>query len=103
MMLYFYIACILVCETTAMSFLKEYSQIRIPNYFLSGLLFYTCVVFFLVRSFSLEGMGIVNVVWSAFSVIFVESVGVYKFHEKVTHTQIIGITCAILGVAILKV
>lgn len=101
-MLYAYVALILLCETSAMSFLKEYAQVHWVEYFLIGLLFYTGVVFFLVQSFQWEGIGMVNVVWSAFSVIFVESVGVLKFHERITHTQILGILFAVGGVVVLK-
>ncbi len=101
-MLYVLVALVLLCETTAMSFLKEYSQLKQTPYFLCGLLFYSGVAFLLIPSFHLEGMGMVNVVWSAFSVVFVESVGVYKFHERITHTQIFGIAFSIAGVAILR-
>ncbi len=101
-MLYVYVAIIVLCETTAISFLKEYSQVRQRFYFLLGLLFYGAVSFSLVQSFRYEGMGMVNVLWSACSVIFVQSVGVFKFHERITHTQIFGIVFAIAGIALLR-
>ncbi len=101
-MIYEYVAAILLCESTAMSFLKEYTKISRHAYFLAGLLFYTAVVFFLIQSFHFEGMGMVNVIWSAFSVVFVECLAVYTFHERVTHTQIFGILFAVVGVAILR-
>ena len=101
-MIYAYVAIILLSETTAISFLKEYSTVRSRKYLLFGLLFYGVVSLFLVQSFALEGMGMVNVLWSAFSIVFVESIGVYKFHERITHTQISGISFALLGVAVLR-
>jgi len=101
-MLYVLVAIILLSETLAMSFLKEYSLVRRVPYFLLGLVFYATVALCLIRSFHYEGMGMVNVIWSAFSVVFVESVAVYKFHERITHTQILGILFSLGGVMILR-
>jgi multidrug transporter EmrE-like cation transporter len=101
-MLYVYVAIILLCETTAIGFLKKYSQVHHLSYLLLGLLCYGAVSLTLVQSFGLEGMGMVNVLWSALSVIFVESVGVFEFHERVTHRQMVGMVFAIAGIAILR-
>lgn len=101
-MIYMLVAIILLSETIAISFLKEYSVVHQRMYAVLGMLCYTIVSFLLVRSFHYEGMGMVNVLWSAFSVLFVESVGVFKFHERITHTQVIGIACALTGIAIVR-
>ncbi len=101
-MLYLYIALILFCETTAVSFLKEYSQIHRRLFFTLGALFYCAVSMLLVLSFDYEGMGIINVLWSAFSVIFVAGVGVLKFHEHITHAEAVGMCFTVVGVVILR-
>lgn len=101
-MLYFYIGLILLCETTAISFLKEFSQIHRSWFFVLGALFYAGVSLLLVQSFGYEGMGIINVLWSAFSVIFVAGVGVLKFHEHITHAEAVGMLFTVAGVVILR-
>lgn len=101
-MLYVYIALILACETTAISCLKEYAQSSKCWYFFLGLLFYAFVSLFLIRSFAFEGMGVVNAIWSAFSVIFVASVGALKFHERITKHEVLGMILAVSGIIILR-
>lgn len=101
-MLYVYIALILTCETTAISCLKEYAESSKWWYFLLGVLFYAFVSLFLVRSFAFEGMGIVNAIWSAFSVVFVAGVGALKFHERITKHEVCGMILAISGIIILR-
>ena len=101
-MLYTYIALILLCETTAISCLKEYAQSSQRRYFLLGLLFYAGVSLFLIQSFTFEGMGVVNAIWSAFSVVFVAGVGALKFHERITGHEILGMILAVSGIIILR-
>jgi multidrug transporter EmrE-like cation transporter len=101
-MLYFYVLCILLSETTALSFLKKFAQSSQYQYLALGLLFYVLVSLFLVKSFQYENMGIVNVLWSAFSVILVLSVGVLYFKEAISYAEIGAMVLILSGVVILK-
>lgn len=101
-MLYVYIALILTCETTAISCLKEYAESAQWRYFLLGILFYAGVSLFLVQSLAFEGMGVVNAIWSAFSVVFVASVGALKFGERITKHEVCGMILAVCGIVILR-
>lgn len=101
-MLYVFVLLILLSETTALSFLKEYSLSGSPKSLGLGLGFYLLVSIFLIRSFRYEGMGIVNVLWSAFSVILVVATGMFLFGEKIGTMEILGMMMVIAGVVILR-
>lgn len=101
-MLYLYIVCILIAETTAITFLKKFSDSKHLLYFVLGIAFYTVVSFFLVKSFKYEEMGIVNVLWSAFSVLFVVGAGMFFFGEKVSLIEVVAMALIMVGVVILR-
>ncbi len=101
-MIYVYVAFILLCETTAISFLKEYSKIKHAKFFVLGVLLYGGVSYFLIQSFAFEGLGMVNVMWSAFSLISVAAVGVMEFRERMTHMEMLAMSLSIVGIVILR-
>lgn len=101
-MLYVYVVLILISETAAITFLKEFSLNPVWYYFLIGMVFYTMVAFFLTKSFNYEGMGIVNTLWSAFSVLLVVLVGYFYFNEQVNLAQIGGMSSVVTGITILR-
>lgn len=101
-MLYFIVFLILLTETTAMSFLKEYSETSSTLALLIGIACYMVVSLLLIRSFRYEGMGIVNVLWSAFSVIFVVAVGIFLFGETISKIEAVGIAFVLSGVVLLR-
>ncbi len=101
--LYVLIGLILISETVAIGFLKEYSVSGSVVWLLVGLALYACVAAFLVQSFKYEGMGIVNILWSACSVIAVVLTGVLLFGETVTTNDVIGMAMVIAGVTILRI
>lgn len=100
--LYLFVLLILLAETTALSLLKQYSLSQNVVYLLGGLACYTLVSLFLVQSFRYEGMGIVNVLWSAFSVILVVAAGIVFFGESISKIESLGIAMVIIGVGILR-
>ena len=102
-MLYLYVLLILLSETAAISLLKKFSMSDNWLYFGLGLFFYTLVAGFLVKSFRYEDMGVVNVLWSAFSVLLVVTVGVLYFKEHITLAEVGGISMILAGVVVLKV
>ncbi len=101
-MLYLYVLLILISETTALSFLKKFSVDSNYLYFGLGIFFYLLVSLFLVKSFKYEGMGLVNVLWSAFSVVFVVSSGVIFFKESVTYIEMGAMVMILSGVVVLR-
>ena len=101
-MLYVFVLLILISETTALSFLKEYSMSGSLISLGLGFGFYILVSMFLTRSFRYEGMGIVNVLWSAFSVIVVVATGILIFGEKIGTMEVVGMMMVIAGVVVLR-
>lgn len=101
-MLYVFVIGILLSETAAMSFLKEYSSGGEFLMLIVGLAFYFLVCLFLVQSMHYDSIGIVNVLWSAASVLVVLFVGIILFHEQVTGFQMIGIGLVICGVITIR-
>ncbi len=102
-MIYLFVFLIVLCETIALSLLKQYALTQNLLYFFFGMLAYSAVAFFLVKSFRFAEMGIVNVLWSACSVVFVIAAGYLFFQEKIELTEALGIILVISGVAILRV
>lgn len=101
-MLYLYVLLILIAETTALSFLKKFSVDSNYAYFAVGIFFYTLVAIFLVKTFKYEGMGLVNVLWSAFSVIFVVAAGMLFFKESFSYVEAFAMVMILSGVVVLK-
>ncbi len=64
---------------------------------------YILVSYFLVKSFKYEGMGVVNILWSAFSVTSVVLVGVLAFDEKVDMKEVAGILFVLGGLVLLRI
>ena len=82
--------------------LKKFSLSSNYLYFALGIIFYALVSFFLVKSFKYEGMGLVNVLWSAFSVILVVGVGALYFKESITAVEMAAMFMIFAGVVVLK-
>lgn len=102
-LLYLFIGLILTSETAAISLLKEFSISNSVLYLYGGLALYGLVATFLVQSFKYEGMGIVNILWSAFSVVAVVVTGVALFGETVTTSDVIGMSMVMTGVLVLRI
>ena len=101
-MIYLLVLSIVLSETIAISFLKKFSLTANWLFFALGLVFYTLVSVLLIKSFKYEEMGIVNVLWSALSVLMVVGSGVIFFKEHVTLFEGVGILFVVLGVLILR-
>lgn len=101
-MLYPLVLLIIVTETTAMGFLKQYSMTSSIASLAIGLACYMVVAFLLMESLQFEGMGIVNILWSAFSVIAVVITGILVFGEKISMLEVFGIAFVITGVVLLR-
>jgi multidrug transporter EmrE-like cation transporter len=93
---------IVVMETAAMTCFKKclhHSHI----WFLVGVALYAVVGMLLVYSYSFRGLGMVNAIWSAISVIATTAVGVLYFKETLHMHDYVAIAFIAAGVVILKV
>lgn len=102
-MVYLLVIGILISETIALSFLKEYAVNANILFYGLGLLFYIVVTMLLVKSFKYEGMGVVNVLWSAFSIMFVVGAGIIFFKEKIHLVEILGVLMVLGGVSLIRI
>lgn len=100
-MLYFYIGAILVSEAAAFASLKQYTLTKNPLLFAAGVLLYGAVCFFLTKTFAYKDIGIINVLWSVFSIVAIISVGALVFHESLSWKEAAGVGLALAGVALL--
>ncbi len=101
-MLYVFILFMLITETTAMGYLKDYSVSGHILALIVGIGFYFCMDLFLLQSLRFEGMGIVNTIASSFSVVLVVITGMILFGEKISGIQIMGIIFVLSGTIILR-
>ena len=94
------IAAIVISETLAQYYIKQYHEIPSKYYYMMGIGFYTLVVYFLNKSYDYTTMGMAQVLWSGLSCISILAVGRLFFGEKVDANEWIGMTLILLGVII---
>ena len=98
-----YILIIVIAEAIAQTCLKNYSESKRFIYFLVGLIFYGLVAWVLCQSYNIKGgIGIVNLIWSALSIISSFSIGILFFKEVIHFHDIIAIILISIGVLILS-
>lgn len=99
----FYILIIVITEGIAQTCLKKYSESKQMMYFFTGLIFYGLVSLFLCESYNLKGgIAIVNLIWSAFSIITSFTIGMFFFKEAIHYHDVLAIILISIGVLILK-
>ena len=101
--IFFIIVLITMCEAIAQSCLKKYNLDKNHKYFALALLFYFFVILLLCKSYNYETMGLVNLCWSAFSIVLVIISGIILFHEKITYVDVIGVFIIIFGLYLIFV
>ena len=94
------IVAIVLSETLAQYYIKQYHEIPSKYYYIMGLGFYASVAYFLNKSYDHTTMGQTQVIWSGLSCISVLMVGRYFFGEKVDANEWIGMSLILLGIAI---
>jgi multidrug transporter EmrE-like cation transporter len=98
-----YILIIVIAEGIAQTCLKEYSESKKFIYFLTGLICYGLVSWFLCESYNVQGgIGIVNLIWSALSIVTSFTIGILFFKEVIHFHDVIAIILISIGVLILK-
>ncbi len=101
-MLYLLVLLIILSEAIGMSFLKKYYLTKRLSFLALGLLGYACISLLLVESYKYEGIGIVNVLWSAISVLLITFIGHFCFKEVITRREVSGMSLVIVGVVLLN-
>jgi len=98
-----YILVIVIAEGIAQTCLKNYSESKRFVYFIGGLIFYGLVAWVLCQSYNIKGgVGIVNLIWSALSIISSFTIGILFFKEVIHFHDIIAIILISSGLLILK-
>jgi len=73
------------------------------HYFLFGILAYIMVCIILYHTYNHKPIGIVNALWSAFSVLAVLGIGMYFYHEKLYIFDYIGLLLILIGIFLIFV
>lgn len=96
--LIYIIFAIVFFEAIAQACLKKSKLSNNNGYICISVLGYFMVCLLLIKSYSYNGMGIVNLIWSCLSIITIIMVGVVFYHEKITKFDIIGIIFILTGI-----
>lgn len=99
--LLFYISFIIIFETLAQNSFKECHTNGKMLGFMLGVSFYGAVGYFLIKTYGYETMGIVNVLWSALSVVAIMLLGHYYWNEQITKNDIAGSILAFIGIVLI--
>ena len=102
-MIFLCIAGIVLCDTVAVSMLKASIVTHRARYLALGYVCYLLVGTLLYQSFRYESVVIVNVLWSASSVLFVLVVGRFFFGERIRRGQMVAVALTLLGVILLRI
>jgi multidrug transporter EmrE-like cation transporter len=93
---------IVLCESVAMSCVKNYNITHSSNYIVFAILAYAAVCFFLNKSLNYNGIAKVNVLWSGLSVLASTLLGVLYFKEVLHGHDYLAMAMIAAGVMILK-
>jgi len=97
MMLIYIILAIVLLETVAQSCLKQSKITNNQNYMCVSVLAYFLICLLLIKSYAYDTMGIVNLIWSCFSIILVIVAGVCLYHEEFTKYDCMGMIFVFAG------
>jgi len=100
--LFLLVFCILIAETTGLAMLKEHALTGNMLHLAAGLGLYFVINILVAISMKYEDMGIINILWSSFSVILVVVTGMVFFEETLDVKHVIGIAFVIAGVITVK-
>jgi multidrug transporter EmrE-like cation transporter len=95
------VVAIVAMESCAMTCLKRSKDGW--SWFMAGIFFYIGVATLLAESLKLEGLAIVNALWSGISVMATTTVGVLYFKEVLHFHDYVAVAMIGAGVVILKV
>ncbi len=93
---------IVAAESSAMFSLKKSTQTSPSMYYAMGVLFYALVCVLLRESFKYDKIGVINGLWSAFSVISAILVGKVFYGEDLSRMEALAIAMATVAAIILS-
>ncbi len=97
MVLIYIILLIVFLEAIAQSCLKKSKVSNNHSYTCISVIAYCLICILLLKTYTYRSMGIVNLIWSCFSIIAIISSGIIFFHETITLNDIIGILLIFAG------
>jgi len=92
---------IIIVEALAMSII-EYSANNKNNYYIIGLGLYMLVGYILYKILINSDLAITNAKWNVVSIVLVTSIGIFYFKEKLTTTQKVGMSFAIMSIILME-
>ena len=100
--LYLFVILIVASDTSVLILLQSYFHSAETWKLVAILCGYVVLCVSFSYALRYEGLGIVNVLWVASSLILVTAVGVLHFGVRPTPTEWAGIICILIGVIILR-
>jgi multidrug transporter EmrE-like cation transporter len=100
MNLYILVLLISMFEAFAQSIIHYAHYYKKKFYIIYGIILYIIIAFLIYKAYNYKGIGMVNAIWSGFSIIFMIIIGTYLFNEKILLNEYIGIFFIIIGVLI---
>lgn len=98
--LYLIILFVASCEALAQSTIY-YSNVSKNNiYLMLGIILYIFVAFAIYQAYNYKGVGMVNAIWSAISIILLIMIGLFIFNENISTQEYVGIIFIILGIVL---
>ncbi len=92
-----------IVESVALYNVKKYSITSEKRSFMTSLLFYTLVPFFILYLLRMSlDLGKTNLIWNVASSIYGVLIGVILFSEVIRGTQWIGVLFALMGIALIS-
>jgi len=88
---------IVLLETVAQSCLKKTKITNNQNYMCISIIAYFLICLLLIKSYAYDTMGVVNLIWSCFSIILVVVAGVCLYHEEFTKYDFMGMVFVLVG------
>lgn len=99
---FLHIAVIVVLDILAAIAAKYYNITKHPLLLVATFIALGSAGIVFAKSLKYEGMAIVNVLWIAFSIIFITLIGYIYFKETITGLQMAGIVVITLGLVMIN-
>lgn len=99
---YLFLACAIICETIATSFLKKTESFSKP---LPTIVFIVAMMSsFYLLTFALRTIpiGIAYAIWSAVGIVLISTVGYFVYKQTLDWPAILGIAFIVIGVVIIN-
>lgn len=100
MNLYILVLLISIFEAFAQSTIHYAYYNNNKYYIIFGIFLYIIIAFLIYKAYNYKGVGMVNAIWSGFSIIFMIIIGIVLFNEKILFNEYIGIFFIIIGIFI---